>query len=66
MGILPLIGAAEGWILYTTSDRFRRALIGHYITGNAEQVTAFMQPILRMDGSMVTLDVSEPGGPCGV
>ncbi len=56
----------HGSLPNTTYDRFRRALIGHYITGNAEQVTAFMQPILRMDGSVVTLDVSEPGGPCGV
>ncbi len=50
----------------TTADRFRRALIGHYISGDAEHVTAFMRPVLRMDGSIVTLKVSEPGGPCGV
>jgi len=56
----------HGSLPNTTCDRFRRALIGHYITGNAEHVTAFMQPIVRMDGSEVTLNVSEPGGPCGV
>jgi phytanoyl-CoA hydroxylase len=50
----------------TTAHRFRRALIGHYISGDAEHVTAFMRPVLRMDGSIVTLKVSEPGGPCGV
>ena len=50
----------------TTADRFRRALIGHYISGDAEQVTAFVRPILRLDGTIVTLKVTEPGGPCGV
>lgn len=56
----------HGSLPNTTTDRFRRALIGHYITGNAEQATTFMQPILRMDGSVVTLEAIEPGGPCGV
>jgi phytanoyl-CoA hydroxylase len=56
----------HGSLPNTTTDRFRRALIGHYITGNAEQGTEFMRPILRMDGSVVTLEAIEPGGPCGV
>ena len=50
----------------TTKDRFRRSLIGHYISGEAEQVSKFMKPILRMDGSEVDLEASLPGGPCGV
>ena len=50
----------------TTADRFRRALIGHYVSGDAEHVTAFLQPVLHLDGTMVTLKVTEPGGPCGV
>lgn len=50
----------------TSADRFRRALIGHYITGNAEQVAPFYHPVLRMDGSEVVLDESPSGGPCGV
>jgi hypothetical protein len=49
----------------TTSDRFRRALIGHYIEGDARQVAAYYHPALRMDGTPLTLDVSEGGGPCG-
>ena len=49
-----------------TKDRFRRSLIGHYISGEAEQVSQFMKPILRMDGIEVDLDASLPGGPCGV
>ncbi|HZO87694.1 MAG TPA: phytanoyl-CoA dioxygenase family protein [Chthonomonadaceae bacterium] len=50
----------------TSRDRFRRALIGHYIVGDAEKVAQYYHPVLRMDGSEVTLDVSEHGGPCGV
>jgi ectoine hydroxylase-related dioxygenase (phytanoyl-CoA dioxygenase family) len=48
------------------SDRFRRALIGHYVAGEAEQVGKFYHPVLRMDGSVVELGASEGGGPCGV
>lgn len=47
-------------------ERFRRALIGHYISGEAEQVAEFYHPVLRMDGTAVGLGVSERGGPCGV
>ncbi|MCO5297558.1 MAG: phytanoyl-CoA dioxygenase family protein [Fimbriimonadaceae bacterium] len=50
----------------TSPDRFRRALIGHYITGNAERVAPFYHPVLRMDGSEVALEESASGGPCGV
>jgi phytanoyl-CoA hydroxylase len=48
-----------------SADRFRRSLIGHYITGDAAQVSKFYHPVLRMDGSEVELAVSERGGPCG-
>ncbi|MEO7717549.1 MAG: phytanoyl-CoA dioxygenase family protein [Capsulimonas sp.] len=50
----------------TTTDRFRRSLIGHYIAGDAEQVGAFYHPALRMDGSTVELETSTDGAPCGV
>jgi phytanoyl-CoA hydroxylase len=50
----------------TTTDRFRRALIGHYIVAEAEKVAQFYQPVLRMDGSEVQMGVSERGGACGV
>ena len=49
----------------TSPDRFRRALIGHYIEGRAEQVAAFYHPALRMDGSVLTLETSDGGGACG-
>ena len=50
----------------TTPDRFRRALIGHYIDGSAEQVATFYHPALRMDGTPLKLKESGSGGACGV
>ena len=50
----------------STADRFRRAMIGHYIVGEAEAVAKWYHPVLRMDGSEIDLGVSEQGGPCGV
>ena len=49
----------------TTPDRFRRALIGHYIEGAAEQVAQFYHPVLRMDGRPLDLAISQGGGACG-
>jgi phytanoyl-CoA hydroxylase len=48
-----------------TSDRFRRALIGHYIDGNARAVGQFYYPVLRMDGSEVELQTSPHATHCG-
>src|SRR5262249_7898503 len=50
----------------TSADRFRRALIGHYIHGAAEQVARFYHPALRMDGTPLELAESPSGGACGV
>jgi len=50
----------------TSSDRFRRSLIGHYIVGEAEKVAKYYHPVLRMDGSEVELGISKSGGQCGV
>jgi hypothetical protein len=47
------------------SDRFRRALIGHYIGGDARRVSYAYHPVLRMDGSEVELEAGSGGGPCG-
>jgi len=47
-------------------DRFRRALIGHYIDGVAEEVAQFYHPVLRMDGTEVELGLGHRGGACGV
>jgi ectoine hydroxylase-related dioxygenase (phytanoyl-CoA dioxygenase family) len=50
----------------TTADRFRRALIGHYIEGEATRVAQFYDPALRMDGTPLSLEAAEGGGSCGV
>ncbi len=49
-----------------SSDRFRRALIGHYIAGEAQKVAEFYHPALRMDGSVIQLETSKDGGSCGI
>ncbi len=49
-----------------STDRFRRALIGHYIEGDAEQVATFYHPVLRMDGTPVEIGKSADGQQCGV
>lgn len=56
----------HGSLPNTSTDRFRRALIGHYITGNAKSVGEYYHPILRMNGAEVKLGLSYGGGPCGV
>jgi phytanoyl-CoA hydroxylase len=77
MDIVPLIMAPGDVVFFTgslihgshpntTHDRFRRALVGHYIMGEAEQVGAYYKPVLRMDGTAVELNTSEGGGPCGI
>lgn len=55
----------HGSLPNTTTNRFRRALIGHYIVGDAQKVYKWYHPVLRMDGSEVGLDESEVGGTCG-
>jgi phytanoyl-CoA hydroxylase len=49
-----------------TGDRFRRSLIGHYIEGNAEQVSTFYSNSLRMDGTPIQIEGGSTGGVCGV
>jgi len=50
----------------TSADRFRRSLIGHYITNESKKVSEFYHPVYRMDGSIIELEESERGGLCGV
>ncbi len=56
----------HGSLPNATDDRFRRALIGHYIVGEAEMVGRWYHPILRFDGSQVDLGTSPGSTPCGV
>ncbi|MEP7356223.1 MAG: phytanoyl-CoA dioxygenase family protein, partial [Anaerolineales bacterium] len=50
----------------TTPDRFRRALIGHYVEGTAEKLGQYYRPMYRMDGSVVEIEDNAGSGPCGV
>ena len=50
----------------SSESRFRRALIGHYIDAEADQVAKYYHPVMRFDGTTVDLDISEDGGQCGV
>ena len=56
----------HGSLPNATTNRFRRALIGHYIAGEAEAVSQWYHPVLRMDGTPVEFGISERGGTCGV
>lgn len=49
----------------TSTGRFRRTLIGHYVVAEAEKVSKYYHPALRMDGSPVDIELSERGGTCG-
>ena len=50
----------------TSATRFRRALIAHYVVGEAEKVNEFYHPLLNFEGVEVDVQVSESGGPCGI
>lgn len=48
-------------------DRFRRIIVGHYISGEAELVTHYYFPVFDFEGHVVVgLNSNEWGGPCGV
>ena len=49
-----------------SETRFRRALIGHYITADASEASHFYHPLLRFDGSIADLEDAAEGGKCGV
>lgn len=49
----------------TTTERFRRSFICHYVGRSSERMSAWYRPILTMDGREVELAENEGGGPCG-
>lgn len=51
--------------LPNTSDRFRRALIFHYIPQSSVEVSDFYLPLIAPDGSEVSVSAAPLGGPCG-
>lgn len=55
----------HGSLPNTSADRFRRAFIGHYIAGEANEVSKYYHPVLRMDGVEVTLNIGQGGDLCG-
>lgn len=50
----------------SSGTRFRRALIAHYVVGEAEKVAEFYHPLLNFAGETVAMQASERGGPCGI
>lgn len=48
-----------------SDTRFRRSLIGHYVSGEATQVGRWYKPCYRMDGTEAILDDGEGEPECG-
>jgi ectoine hydroxylase-related dioxygenase (phytanoyl-CoA dioxygenase family) len=48
-----------------STDRFRRSLIFHYVPVDSVEIARFYNPLLRLDGSEVTIAESTDGGACG-
>lgn len=49
----------------TTSDRFRRALINHYMPRSSAEVARHYHPLIDRHGQPVGRKVATGGGPCG-
>ena len=48
-----------------SADRFRRSLIFHYVPVDSTEIARFYNPLLRLDGTEVTIAESVDGGACG-
>lgn len=48
-----------------SKNRFRRSLIGHYIVGEAKQVSRHYHPVLKMNGEAIDFGMNSEGAPCG-
>ena len=49
----------------TTTDRFRRSFIGHYVGVSCETISESYHPLVSMDGRDMVRGVTTDGGPCG-
>jgi phytanoyl-CoA hydroxylase len=49
----------------TSTDRFRRSLIFHYVPAMSTEIARFHQPLLTSDGGEIRIDDAHGGGPCG-
>ena len=50
----------------TSADRFRRALIGHYMVGDGEAIGEWYRPVYDMRGNVVEVEANPGGSQCGV
>lgn len=48
-----------------SADRFRRSLIFHYVPEDSVEIARFYNPLLRLDGTEVSIAESADGGACG-
>ncbi|MCL2728666.1 MAG: phytanoyl-CoA dioxygenase family protein [Actinomycetia bacterium] len=55
----------HGSLPNTTSDRFRRSLIFHYVPRASVEISRYYQPLVDPLGREVHIDESTGGGPCG-
>lgn len=49
-----------------SKERFRRALIGHYLTGDCDAVRIHYHPVYNMRGEVVDFGQTPGNSPCGV
>lgn len=49
----------------TTTDRFRRSLICHYLPRSSSAIHEWYQPLLDFSGGEHRIGISTAGGPCG-
>jgi hypothetical protein len=49
----------------STADRFRRALIFHYVPEDSVEIASFYNPLVRPDRRTTVLPEAIGGGPCG-
>ncbi|WP_114558539.1 phytanoyl-CoA dioxygenase family protein [Desertihabitans aurantiacus] len=55
----------HGSLPNTSTDRFRRSLIFHYVPQASREIAAFYDPLLTRDGDEVSLAAAAAGGSCG-
>lgn len=55
----------HGSLPNTSSDRFRRSLIFHYIPESSVEIAAFYHPLVHPDRGDVFIAEATGGGPCG-
>jgi phytanoyl-CoA hydroxylase len=55
----------HGSLPNTTTDRFRRSLIFHYVPQASVEVSKGYMPLIAPDGTEIMIDAATGGGPCG-